>query len=100
MGMLPDELKALNLLITEHNQLVRHIERVEKIVWAATQETWYLRLYYWIRPLPWPPAKPTIIPHLHEDRITPQPITAYDVMPGEINSDHDMTAVWNMRKAQ
>ena len=96
----PDELETLNKLITEHNMLVHHIGRVESVVRTATRVSWYQRLYFWIRPLPWPSYSPKIIPHVYEDRIVPAPITRGDVMPDEIRTDHDMTAVWNMRKAQ
>lgn len=72
MPLTDEERDRLNTLIRNHNKLLRYVEGMDRRLFAAMEETWYMRLYFWLRPPAWPSFKPKPIPLIYGDPIVPE----------------------------
>jgi hypothetical protein len=74
MALTEDERAAVNQLIRQHNQFTEHYEAMVKVFTATIDQTWYLRLYFWLRPPAWPNYKRKVIRPLRGDLMVPEPV--------------------------
>lgn len=100
MSLTTEELVAINKLIVEHNRLASYVVNVSDMI-RTYQYPWYVRLYMWIRPLPFPSGKPKLVMPMRQDGIVPNRTSLDDIVPVIDNDsdDDDVTYVFDrMRK--
>ncbi len=98
------EVEAINKLIVEHNRLAHYVIRVSDMI-RTFEHPWYIRLYMWIRPIPFPSGRPHFVPLIHQDSIVPVPgyaknIRHVDTISPFIDNEDDVTHLFSLSKEE
>ena len=66
-----EERRIFNELIHQHNLMSMHIQHINT-AFVQINNSRVLRLLMWLRPIPLPPMKRFVVPHMYSDAIVPE----------------------------